>query len=184
MNDTKIIKDQQIPFKDNIYNNLIEKPLPILSLPNQTGNLLKLNRSDTFRLVVYFYSLTGNPTKKLPKNWNQIPGAKGCTQENILFRDKYEDLLLLNALPIGVSTQKVEEINEMTKRLGIQHDILSDSDLLCAQKLSLPTFAVDNKNFIKRLTIIVEKNIIKSVFYPIVSINKHVNDVLEWLRKN
>ena len=26
--------------------------------PNQSGNLLKLNRSDTFRKVIYFYSLT------------------------------------------------------------------------------------------------------------------------------
>ena len=184
MDDTKLVKDQQIPFTEKIYNNLIEKPLPDLSLPSQSGNLLKLNRTDTFRLVIYFYSMTGNPIKKLPKNWNKITGARGCTQENILFRDKCEELLLLNALPVGISTQNVEEINEMTQRLLIQHDILSDSNLICVQKLSLPIFSVENKTFIKRLTIIVEKNIIKAVFYPIVSINKHVNDVLGWLKRN
>ena len=40
------------------------------------------------------------------------------------------------------------------------------------------------ENFNKRLTIIVEKNIISKVFFPILSINKHVNDVIGWLEEN
>ena len=158
--------------------------LPLISLPNQDGILLKLNRTDTFRLVIYFYSMTGHPDKKLPNNWNQIPGASGCTLENSTFRDNYEKLIELNALPIGVSTQKIQDIKEMTIRLGIQYDILSDSDLICIKKLSLPTFSVNNEIFIKRMTIVVEKNIIRKVFYPVVSVNNHVDEVLEWLRKN
>ena len=72
----------------------------------------------------------------------------------------------------------------MIDRLGIQYDILSDSDLICTRKLSLPTFSVDNKTFIKRLTLIVEKNVVKKVFYPIVSINKHIDNILKWLKEN
>ena len=72
----------------------------------------------------------------------------------------------------------------MTDRLGIQYDILSDSNLDCINKLSLPTFSINNTIFIKRLTIIVEKSRIKKVFFPIVSVNKHVNDVLKWLKGN
>ncbi len=184
MDNNKFLKDQSQHKKDNTCDHLFNFSLPSISLPNQEGNLLKLNRSDTFRLVIYFYSMTGNPNKKLPYNWNQIQGAKGCTLENCTFRDNYEKLIQLNALPIGVSTQTVEEIKEMTVRLGLQFDVLSDSDLLCTKKLSLPTFSTDNRTFIKRLTIIVEKNIIKKVFYPIISPNKHVDSVLEWLRKN
>ena len=165
-------------------NKLINMALPLISLPNQDGILLKLNRTDTFRLVIYFYSMTGHPDKKLPNNWNQIPGASGCTLENSTFRDNYEKLIELNALPIGVSTQKIQDIKEMTIRLGIQYDILSDSDLICIKKLSLPTFSVNNEIFIKRMTIVVEKNIIRKVFYPVVSVNNHVDEVLEWLRKN
>ena len=56
-------------------------------------------------------------------------------------------------------------------------------NLVCVQKLSLPTFCVDERTFIKRLTIIVEKNIIKKVFYPIDSISKHINSILEWLKE-
>ena len=184
MDDTKLMKNQQIPVIEKLHKNLNNQVLPHISLPNQDGYLLQLNRSDTFRLVIYFFSMTGHPNKKLPKNWNQIDGAKGCTLENCIFRDNYENLIKLNALPIGISTQSTSEIKEMTQRLGIHHDILSDFNLSCMQKLSLPNFSVDNRVFIKRLTIIIEKNIVKKIFYPIVYINKHVDDVLKWLKEN
>ncbi len=184
MDDIKLMKDQPIPEIDRLINNLYNKSIPGISLPNQNGNLLKLNRKDTFRIVIYFYSLTGHPDKQLPDNWNEIPGAKGCTLENCLFRDNYEKLIQLNAIPIGISTQSVDDINEMTTRLGIQHDILSDIEHLFINRLSLPTFSVNDKTFIKRITIIVEKNTIKKVFYPIVSVNKHIDNIISWLKQN
>ena len=184
MDDTKFMKDQPIPDNERVCNQLLNLSLPSISLPNQEGNLLKLNRTDTFRLVIYFYSMTGRPDKKLPDNWDKIPGAKGCTLENCNFRDNYENLIKLNALPIGICTQSTDDIREMTKRLGIQYDILSDSNLVCINRLSLPTFKLNNRTFIKRLTIIVEKNIVKKVFYPIFSINKHVDSILKWLEEN
>ena len=44
--------------------------------------------------------------------------------------------------------------------------------------------SINNKTFLKRLTIIVEKNIIKKVFYPVVSVNKHIENILKWLQEN
>ncbi len=184
MDDTNFLKDQQQPnFKDECQH-LLNMSLPEILLPNQDGNLLNICRKDTFRLVIYFYSMTGNPNKKLPKNWNQIPGATGCTLENCLFRDNYDNFIKLNTIPIGISTQKVDEIKEMTLRLKIPFDILSDQELICVNKLFLPSFSLDNKSYFKRLTIIVENNTIKQTFYPIKSINKHVDSVLRWLKKN
>tara|TARA_B100000674_G_C37814826_1_gene902884 strand:- start:194 stop:748 length:555 start_codon:yes stop_codon:yes gene_type:complete len=184
MDDTKLIKDQQIDEIEKMNNILINSLLPRISLPNQDGNFLQLNRSDTFRLVIYFFSMTGHPNKNLPKNWNFISGAKGCTLENCNFRDNYEKFISFNALPIGISSQSIEDLKEMTNRLRIQHDVLSDSNLLCANELTLPTFSVEDRTFIKRLTIVVEKNIIKKVFYPILSVNKHIENILEWLKVN
>ncbi len=184
MDATKLMKDQPIDEIERTFNNLNNKSLPLISLPNQDGNLLKLNRSDTFRLVIYFYSMTGHPNKKLPKNWNKIPGASGCTYENCIFRDNYENLIELNALPIGISSQSEKYIKEMTIRLGIQHDILSDSNLLFVNKLLLPTFVADGQTFIKRITIIIEKNTIKKVFFPIVDLNVHMDNILKWLKQN
>lgn len=183
MDGTKLIKDQPNPETVAVVNKLINMQLPIISLPNQDGNMLQLKRNDSFRLVIYFYSMTGHPNKKLPTNWDKIPGAQGCTLENCSFRDNYENIIQLNALPLGISTQSVVDIKEMTSRLGIHYDVLSDSDLICVNKLSLPTFSVDNQVFIKRMTIIVEKNIIRQVFYPVVSLDKHIDDILRWLKK-
>ena len=158
--------------------------LPEISLPNQDGRKLSLNRRDTFRLVLYFYPMTGNPNKPLPKNWDNIPGARGCTPETCSFRDNYDELIKLNSIPIGITSQKVDHNKEMTERLRIPFDILSDSSFELTKLIKLPTFSIDEKIFIKRLTIILEKSVIKKVFYPVFPPDLHINDVLAWLKKN
>ena len=128
--------------------------------------------------------MTGHPDRPLPNNWNLIPGAKGCTQQNCSFRDNYDNLVITNALPIGVTTQSVYDIKEMTTRLQINYDIVSDLELKFSSKINLPTFSIKNKKYLQRTTIIIEDSIIKKVFYPIFSPNIHINEVLEWLNKN
>ena len=172
------------PKDDGKASHLLNSHLPPISLKNQQGNLLNLKRLDTFRLILYFYPMTGNPNKILPKNWDQIPGATGCTSETCTFRDNYEEFIKLNAIPIGISTQTVEDIHEMTNRLLIQYDVLSDSDYSLMNALSIPNFTNENKIYFKRITLIVEKNIVKKVFYPIFPPNKHINEVLQWLKEN
>tara|TARA_B100001123_G_C15135103_1_gene957031 strand:+ start:388 stop:942 length:555 start_codon:yes stop_codon:yes gene_type:complete len=169
---------------DGACKHLLNKLIPDISLYNQDNILLKLKRKDTFRIIFYCYPMTGNPNKKLPKNWNNIPGARGCTSENISFRNSYEELIKLNSVPVGISTQTVAEIKEMTIRLNITHDILSDINLRFTNSLKLPIFKIKNQVFIKRLTLVVENSIIKKIFYPIFSPDIHFKDVVEWLKKN
>jgi len=165
-------------------DTLKNKNFPNISLPNQDGNLLNLQRLDTFRLVLYFYPMTGRPDRPLPDNWNNIPGAKGCTIQTCSFRDNYDEIISLNAVPIGISSQTVEDNKEMTSRLKVPYDVLSDEKLELCTELNIPTFLVDSKVFLKRITLIVEKNIIKKVFYPINDISKHIEEVLKWLKEN
>ena len=169
---------------DDDMNNLKNTNFPNISLPNQDGNLLNLHRTDTFRLVIYFYPMTGRPDKPLPDNWNDIPGAKGCTIQTCLFRDNYDEIISLNAVPIGISSQSVDDIKEMTDRLNVPYDVLSDEKLELSKELNIPTFSVSSKIFLKRITLIIEKKIIKKVFYPINDINKHIEEVLKWLKEN
>ena len=177
--------DDCIVSMDNeAFDHLNNIKMPEISLPNQEGNLLKLNRYDTFRLVLYCFPMTGRPDRPLPRNWNSIPGAKGCTSQNTSFRDNYDQFIILNAIPIGISTQHIDDLKEMVKRLNIQYDILSDTYLEFKTKLNLPAFSVNEKVYLKRLTLIIEKSVIKKVFYPINNPNKHVLDVLEWLKLN
>ncbi len=173
-----------IPTDDGGCNHLLNAKIPVLSLPNQDGNLLNLNRSDTFHLVIYFFPMTGHPNKPLPDNWNEIPGARGCTIQTCSFRDNYYKFTALNAIPIGISTQTVDEIKEMTIRLKVPYDILSDEKLELTNEINLPKFKIGTKYYIKRLTLIVKESVIKHVFYPIFPPDLHFKEVIKWLEEN
>ena len=170
------------PKDDGACKHLLNTNLPSISLANQDGNLLKLKRNDTFRIILYCFPMTGHPEKPLPTGWDNIPGARGCTPQACSFRDHYDDLIKLNAIPIGLSTQSVDDLKEMTKRLKIPYDVVSDANLNFANLMKLPTFKVDGKVFIKRVTLIITNSIIKKVFYPIFPPDLHINDVINWLK--
>ena len=142
---------------DGASDHLEKSSIPSISLPNQEGNFLRLDRADTFRMILYFFPMTGRPDMPLPENWNSIPGASGCTLETCNFRDNYDDFVGLNAVPIGICSQTVEYNKEMTTRLGIPFDVLSDAKLELKDSLSLPIFSIKNKIYLKRLTLIIEK---------------------------
>ena len=110
MNYTDLPGNFPIPAQDGACDHHLNMEIPSISLPTTNGNLLKLNRTDTFRLVVYCYPMTGHPERSLPENWNYIPGARGCTLQTCSFRDNYDEMIINNALPIGISTQSVEDI--------------------------------------------------------------------------
>ena len=80
--------------------------------------------------------------------------------------------------------EMIQHNKEMTNRLGIPFDVLSDAKLELKDSLSLPTFSIKNKIYLKRLTLIIEKKIVKKVFYPIYPIEKHVDDIIAWLKEN
>ena len=173
-----------VPKDDGACKHLLNQTLPNISLSNQSGNLLKLNRKDIFRIDLYCFPMTGHPDKSLPLGWDKIPGARGCTPETCSFRDHYDDLIKLNAIPIGLSTQSVVDLEEMTRRLKVPYDVVSDSNLIFTNLMKLPTFKIAEKVFIKRLTLIIENSIIKKVFYPIFPPDLHIKDVINWLENN
>ena len=173
-----------VPEDDGACSHLLKHNIPDISLENQDGIFLKLRRDDSFRIVLYCYPMTGNPKKILPPNWDNIPGARGCTPQTCSFRDHYDDLVKYNAIPIGLSTQSVSELKEMVTRLLIPYDVVSDSELKFSKLMNLPTFKIKNSVFIKRLTLIIERSIIIKVFYPIFPSDLHIFEVLKWLQKN
>tara|TARA_Y100000996_G_C22456423_1_gene616144 strand:+ start:413 stop:958 length:546 start_codon:yes stop_codon:yes gene_type:complete len=169
---------------ENEIQYLINKTFPSISLPNQMGNFLRLDRSDTFRMIIYCFPMTGRPDRSLPDNWNNIKDAKGCTFQICSLRDNYDKIISLNSIPICISTQTVGDNKEMSSRLRIPYDVLSDQNLELKNLLNLPYFLTDNKIYFKQLTFIIEKNIIKKIFYPIYNIDYHIKELLEWLQEN
>ena len=47
----------------------------------------------------------------------------------------------------------------------------------------MPTFIVEGKTLVKRVTLIVQNRIIKKVFYPISSPDKNAEQVIEFLQE-
>ena len=184
MNLSHLPPNLPIPDDDGGCKHLLHQSIADISLLNQDGNFLKLNRNDTFRIVLYCYPMTGNPWKPLPTDWDKIPGARGCTPQTCSFRDHYDDFIKYNSIPIGLSTQTISDIKEMTQRLVIPYDVVSDSELKFSRTMSLPTFKINNNVFVKRLTLIIDASIIKKVFYPIFPPDLHIKEVLDWLQNN
>ena len=63
MDEAKSEKYIPISNTDDVCQKLENYIFPEISLPNQNVNLLKLNRDDTFRLVIYFYPFFGERKK-------------------------------------------------------------------------------------------------------------------------
>jgi peroxiredoxin len=132
--------------------------------------------------IIYIYPMTGQPDKPLPDNWDNIPGARGCTPQSCSFRDNFNQLKKLNVDNIfGLSTQNNQYQKEMVKRLSLPYKVLSDEKLEFANQLKLPIFEVKNMKLIKRITLILNNNKIIKYFYPVFPPDKNVNDVIKFL---
>ena len=126
--------------------------------------------------------MTGQPNKPLPENWDNIPGARGCTPQSCSFRDNFSILKNLNVNNIfGLSTQTTDYQKEMTERLHLPFPVLSDEKLEFAKQLNLPIFEVENMKLIKRITLILKDNEIIKYFYPIFPPDKNVEQVIQFL---
>jgi peroxiredoxin len=135
-------------------------------------------------LVAFVYPMTGTPGKALPEGWDQIPGARGCTDQSCAFRDRHNELSQLGATVVGISAQPPEEQREFAEREHIPYELVNDQDLRLAEELGLPTFDVQSRTLYRRLTFIARDGRIAKVFYPVFPPDENAADVAEWLRAN
>jgi peroxiredoxin len=145
-------------------------------------NLAEVSRRQM--TVVYCYPMTGVPGQQLPVGWDEIPGARGCTPQSCSFRDHFTELKALAVSVFGLSTQTTEYQQEMAERLGLPFEVLSDAEFALTNALKLPTFDVESKTLLKRLTLILSGAEIIKVFYPVFPPDKNAEEVIEWLSKN
>jgi len=175
--------DLPVPEDDGAAAHLTGAVMPSITLPATSGEPVDLSRIGP-RAIVYVYPMTGKPGVPLVEGWDQIPGARGCTPESMAFRDHYEDLTELGAQVFGLSVQDTAEQAEAATRLKLPFPLLSDSGLVLAERLRLPTFtAADGVVRYKRLTLVLDQGRIEHVFYPVFPPNQHAAEVLGWLRE-
>jgi peroxiredoxin len=173
-------KDLPVPIDDGACDHLTGLRVPSVPLRATAGHMVDL-ASLPGRTVVYCYPRTGRPDQEIPRGWNDIPGARGCTPQSCAFRDHYQELRALGADVYGLSTQSTEYQQEAVERLHLPFSLLSDVDLRFADALRLPTFEVESMILIKRLTLVIENGSIVKVFYPVFPSDKNAEEVMNWL---
>ena len=72
----------------------------------------------------------------------------------------------------------------MAERLHLPFEILSDAKLTFANALALPTFEPGGMRLIKRLTMVILKGRIETVFYPVFPSNENAARVIAWLERH
>ena len=171
------------PRDDGAADHLPGISIPHVPLPSTAGEPVDLAALPG-RTVVYCYPLTGRPDSEMPRGWDEIPGARGCSPQSCAFRDHHEDLRALGARVYGLSAQNTEYQKEAVERLRLPYELLSDEDLRFAGELSLPTFEVEGMVLLKRLTMVIDDGRIEKVFYPVFPPDKNAEEVIGWLRED
>jgi peroxiredoxin len=187
---TKLPDGLPAPVDDGGADHLPGVAVPPVELPATDGRTIRLDRPEPgsealARTVVYAYPRTGRPGEEpLVADWDEIPGARGCTPETCAFRDHHAELRAAGAEVYGLSTQDTDYQREASERLNLPFPLLSDADLLLTRALRLPTFEAAGQTLIKRVTLVVHEGRIEHVFYPVFPPDGHAEQVLEWLRAN
>ena len=172
-----------VPADDGASDHLQGASIPDVSLISTAGEPVDL-AALSGKIVVYCYPLTGRPDRKLPRGWDEIPGARGCTPQSCAFRDRHEELRALGARVFGLSTQDTAYQREAVERLSLPYELLSDEDLGFAGALGLPTFEVAGAVLLKRVTMIIDEGSIEKVFYPVFPPDENAKEVVGWLRRD
>jgi len=158
--------DLPAPVDDHAADHIEGMSLPSISLISSRGANVDFGTL-CGTSIIYCYPMTGRPGVPLPGGWDDIPGARGCTPQSLSYKDRYAEIKALNADVFGLSTQDPGYQVEMAERLRLPFRILSDEHFEFCRSLQLPTFEVEGKILVKRLTMIVRKNRIVSVHYPV-----------------
>jgi peroxiredoxin (alkyl hydroperoxide reductase subunit C) len=172
------------PVDDGAADHLPGRRLPQVGLPATSGESIDLSALPG-RTVVYAYPRTGRPGHDtLVPDWDEIPGARGCTPETCSFRDHHAELSAAGARVVGLSTQTLEDQQEAATRLHLPYSLLSDADLDLTRALSLPTFEAGGVVLLRRLTLVVRDGVVEHLWYPVFPPDSHAQEVLTWLQAN
>jgi peroxiredoxin len=178
--------DLPVPVDDGACDHLPGRAVPSIALPSTSGRTVDLAAESRDRpVVVYAYPRTGRPGEEAlggQEAWDAIPGARGCTPQNLGYRAALPELTSLGATVYGLSTQDTAYQREMAERVGLEHEVLSDADFALTEALGLPTFDVEGRRLLKRVTLFLSDGAIEHVVYPVFPPDEDAARAVEWLR--
>jgi peroxiredoxin len=179
--------DLPVPVDDGAADHLRGAVVPALELPATSGGVVRLAELARQPAVLFFYPRTGQAGASAGREWDRIPGARGCTPQSCAFRGLHGQFRELGVSVAGVSTQTTAYQREFVERNHVPFDLLSDAALALTRALRLPTFefpvpGIGPATLIKRMAWYVEGGRIAHVWYPVFPPDKNAATVLGWLR--
>ncbi|HEX2049711.1 MAG TPA: peroxiredoxin [Actinomycetota bacterium] len=170
-----------VPVDDGAADHLPGMRVPSLALRSTRGDVVDPADLAAGRAVLYVFPATGRPGVAPPAGWDAIPGARGCTPQSCAFRDAHSEFAARGYRVAGLSVQAPEVQAEAVRRLHLPFELLADPDLEMARRMRLPTFDVEGKTYLKRLTMVLEDGAVTHVFYPVFPPDANAGEVLAWL---
>lgn len=134
--------------------------------------------------VIAIYPWTGKPGTPNPIEWDDIIGAHGSTPELESFRDLQPAFLAAGVRVYAVSSQDTAFQREMTERLKLPFDVLSDAEGKLRDAWTLPVFRAGKQMFLRRVTLILRDGRLAHAFDPVHPPVAHARQVLDWLVAN
>lgn len=169
------------PQDDGAADHLQGTQLPPISLQNTMGGFIDLSKLSGLT-ILFAYPMTARPDQELPDNWDQIPGARGCTPQTCSFRDDLEQLKAAGVDQVfGISAQSTDYQLEAVKRLHLPYGLLSDSEGIARSALKLPYMNVEGVALLSRLTMAIVDNRIEKVWYPVFPPDQNSTEILNWI---
>ncbi|MFF3319776.1 MerR family transcriptional regulator [Streptomyces sp. NPDC003035] len=173
------------PVDDGAADHLPGRTLPALSFSGTDGSHVRLDAVSDGRWVLFLYPLTGDPAADIPEGWNEIPGARGCSQEACNFRDNLDALRAEGVdRVLALSSDRADYQQALVDRLHLPYPMLSDPRLTLADELKLPTFEANGQTLYRRLTLVLRGTTIEHVFYPVFPPDTHADEVAQWFREH
>jgi peroxiredoxin len=172
--------DLPAPVDDGACDHLVGLAVSDLTLDSSQGPVA-LAELGADRVVLYIYPRTGRPDREIPATWDAIPGARGCTPQSCGFRDHAAELAEHGARVAGLSSQSLDDQQELAERLHMPFPVIADPDMALGAALGLPTFEFEGARLYKRVTLILESGYIAKVFYPVFPPDRNAEEVLAWL---
>lgn len=176
---SKLPTDLPRPVDDGAARHLRGLKVPEVSLPASDGSAVRLS-TQPGRVVLYVFPMMGQPGVPLPSGWDDFPGARGCTVQSLAYSKGLGDLSAHGFTVFGLSGQSVDELTEAKGRLGLKQELLSDQAGKAREALGLPTFEIDGKTFLRRLTLGISDGLIECVLYPVFPPGSDVDAIREW----
>ncbi|KAK0717801.1 redoxin family protein [Lasiosphaeria miniovina] len=172
------------PVDDGLASHLLGSSVPAdLALGSTDGTLVNLNKLPGLT-IVFCYPRTGAPGEAVPAEWNNTPGARGCTAEACSYRDNFSTLAGLGVSAVfGLSVQDTTYQKEVKGRLGLPYDLLSDEKLEFVKAMKMPVFEWEGRPLVKRCTLAFREGKVEHVWYPVFPPDENSAEVAAWLKK-